>query len=36
MTYLFLFRQQAYELKMRQMVEEIILGQHAVDSTMRP
>lgn len=35
MDYLFLFRQQAHELKMRQMVEEITLGRHTIESAMR-
>ncbi len=34
MEHLFLFRKQAHELKMRQMVEEINLGRHTVESAM--
>ena len=34
MEHLFLFRKQAHELKMRQMVEEINLGRHTIESAM--
>jgi hypothetical protein len=34
MEHLFLFRSQAHELKMRQMVEEINLGRHTIESAM--
>ena len=34
MEYLFLFRSQVHELKMRQMVEEINLGRHTIESAM--
>lgn len=34
MEYLFLFRQQAHELKMHQMVEEITCGRHTIESAM--
>jgi hypothetical protein len=34
MEHLFLLRSQAHELKMRQMVEEINLGRHTVESAM--
>jgi hypothetical protein len=34
MEHLFLFRRQAHELKMRQLVEEITLGRHTIESAM--
>jgi len=34
MEHLFLFRKQAHELKMRQMVEEINCGRHTIESAM--
>ena len=34
MEHLFLFRSQVHELKMRQMVEEITLGRHTIESAM--
>jgi len=34
MEHLFLFRKQAHELKMRQMVEEITGGRHTIESAM--
>lgn len=34
MEHLFLFRKQAHELKMRQMVEEITCGRHTIESAM--
>jgi len=34
MEHLFLFRSQVHELKMRQMVEEINLGRHTIESAM--
>ena len=34
MVHLFLFRKQAHELKMRQMVEKINFGRHPIKSTM--
>lgn len=34
MEHLFLFRSQVHELKMRQMVEEINLGRHTIESVM--
>ncbi len=34
MEHLFLLRSQAHELKMRQMVEEINLGRHTIESAM--
>ena len=34
MEHLFLFRKQAHELKMRQMVEEISFGRHTIESAM--
>jgi hypothetical protein len=34
MEHLFLFRSQVHELKMRQLVEEITLGRHTIESAM--
>lgn len=34
MEHLFLFRSQVHELKMRQMVAEINLGRHTIESAM--
>lgn len=34
MEHLFLFRKQAHELQMRQMVEEINFGRHTIESAM--